>query len=81
MGQLKVKPSKLCEFVDYVESFYGTDGLYWLGFKVTRERIWNAISIHLMRLERERSEFEGDTVDREMVRDLMIKAEKENAYV
>ena len=72
-----VKPSELCEFVDYVESFYGDGGIYdhELGFHVTREHIWNATSIHLMRLERERSEFEGDTVDREMVRDLMIKAE------
>ena len=70
-----VKPSELCEFVDYVESFYGDDGIYNLGFTVTREHIWNATSVHLMRLERERSEFEGDTVDREMVRDLMIKAE------
>ena len=78
-----VKPSELCEFVDYVESFYGDGGIYdcQFGFKVTREHIWNATSIHLMRLERERSEFEGDTVDREMVRDLIIKAEKEKAYV
>ena len=70
-----VKPSELCEFVDYVESFYGDDGIYNLGFTVTREHIWNATSVHLMRLTAERSEFEGDTVDREMVRDLMIKAE------
>jgi len=70
-----VKPSELCEFVDYVESFYGDGGIYDLGFTVTREGIWNATSIHLMRLTAERSEFEGDTVDREMVRDLMIKAE------
>jgi len=71
-----VKPSELCEFVDYVESFYGDDGIYDLGFKVTREVIWTATSVHLMRLERERSEFEGDTVDREMVRDVMIKQSK-----
>ena len=70
-----VKPSKLCEFVDYVELFYGDDGIYNLGFTVTREHIWNATSVHLMRLTAERSEFEGDTADREMVRDLMIKAE------
>lgn len=70
-----VKPSELCEFVDYVESFYGDDGIYNLGFTVTREHIWNATSVHLMRLTAERSEFEGDTVDRELVRDLMIKAE------
>lgn len=70
-----VKPSELCEFVDYVESFYGEDGIYDLGFTVTREHIWNATSVHLMSLTAERSEFEGDTVDRELVRDLMIKAE------
>lgn len=70
-----VKPSELCEFVDYVESFYGDDGIYDLGFKVTREHIWNATSVHLMGLTAERGTFEGDTVDREMVRDLIIKAE------
>jgi len=70
-----VKPSELCEFVDYVESFYGDDGIYDLGFKVTREHIWNATSVHLMGLTAERDTFEGDTVDREMVRDLIIKAE------
>ena len=81
MGQLKVRPSKLCEFVDYVELFYGDDGIYDLGFTVTRDRIWNATSVHLMRLTAKREAFEGDTVDREIVRDLMIKTEKENTYV
>ena len=70
-----VKPSELCEFVDYVESFYGDDGIYDLGFKVTREHIWNATATHLANLECVPDVFEGDTVDREMVRDLMIKAE------
>ena len=70
-----IKPSELCEFVDYVESFYGDDGIYDLGFTVTREHIWNATSVHLMRLTAERKAFEGDTVDREIVRDLIIKAE------
>lgn len=72
-----IKPSELCEFVDYVESFYGDDGIYDLGFTVTRERIWNATSVHLMRLTAERETFEGDTVDREIVRDIMIKQENE----
>jgi len=72
-----VKPSELCEFVDYVESFYGDDGIYDLGFKVTREHIWNATSVYLMRLTAERETFEGDTVDREIVRDIMIKQENE----
>ena len=72
-----IKPSELCEFVDYVESFYGDDGIYDLGFKVTREHIWNATSVYLMRLTAERETFEGDTVDREIVRDIIIKQENE----
>ena len=74
-----VKPSELCEFVDYVESFYGDGGIYdcQFGFKVTREHIWNATSVYLMRLTAERETFEGDTVDREIVRDIMIKQEKD----
>ena len=72
-----IKPSVLCEFVDYVESFYGADGIYNLGFNVTRENVWNATSVHLMRLTAEGSAFEGDTVDREMVRDIMINQHKE----
>lgn len=73
-----IKPSKLCEFVDYVELFYGFDGqgVYDLGFKVTRENIWSATTEHLMRLTASRDTFEGDTVDREMVRDIMIKQHK-----
>jgi len=72
-----IKPSVLCDFVDYVESFYGDDGIYDLGFKVTREHVWNATSVHLMRLTASRDTFEGDTVDREMVRDIMINQHKE----
>lgn len=74
-----IKPSELCEFVDYVELFYGFDGhgVYDLGFKVTREHIWSATSEHLMRLTASRDTFEGDTVDREMVRDIMIRQHKE----
>ena len=65
------------EFVDYVELFYGFDGhgVYDLGFKVTREKIWLATAVHLMRLVDD--SFEGDTVDREIVRDIMIKQHKE----
>jgi hypothetical protein len=74
-----IKPSVLCDFVDYVESFYGDGGIYdhELGFHVTRERIWSATSAHLMSLTAEGSDFEGDTVDREMVRDVMIEQHKE----
>ena len=70
-----IKPSKLCEFVDCVESFYGDGGTYshLLRFKVTREHIWNATTEHLMRLTASRDSFVGDTVDREMVRDIIIK--------
>tara|TARA_R100001015_G_C4634562_1_gene201309 strand:- start:7544 stop:7771 length:228 start_codon:yes stop_codon:yes gene_type:complete len=73
-----IEPINLYKFVDYVESFYGDDGVIDLRFKVTREHIWNATCIHLLRLERKSWPFEGDSVDREMVADLMRRAEFEH---
>lgn len=72
---MMLRDTEVREFVDYVESFYGDDGIYDLGFKVTREKIWLATAMHLMRLVDD--SFEGDSMDREIVRDIMINQHKE----
>ena len=64
-----VIPSEYVEFIDYVMSFYGPeDPVYDLGFEVTRPMVWTALLTLLVN----NSDFEGDTVDREKVRDLMV---------
>ena len=60
------------EFIDYVLSFYGIGGIYEI--KATRDEILLATGI---RLERDKvTPFEGDTVDREKVRDIIIEMRK-----
>lgn len=56
------------EFVDYVMSFYGDGGLY--DMKATREEVWNALAIRLDTID---FSFDGDSLDRERVRDIIIK--------
>ncbi len=55
------------EFYRYVLSFYGPYGLYPMG--VTLGDVKAATKIHL---ERTRVPFEGDSMDREQVRDILI---------
>lgn len=57
----------MTKFFDYVLSFYGPEGLYPMG--VTIEQIIQATEIYLL----SGAEFQGDSVDRENVRDIMIK--------
>jgi len=55
------------EFVHYVLSFYGPNGIYDYGF--TEDEVVKAVEIH------KRSgtvPFEGDSVDREIVRDIVL---------
>jgi hypothetical protein len=56
------------EFYTYVLSFYGKGGLYPMG--VTLTDVKSATKIHKHRTN---IEFEGDSVDRENVRDILIK--------
>ena len=57
------------EFVDYVMSFYGKDGLYDIG--ATKEEILMATGI---RWERYKTiEFDGDSWDREQVREIILE--------
>ena len=56
-------------FIKYCLAFYGPGGLYDLG--ATYGEIEAALA---ERLEDDKFPFEGDTADRELVRDIMIKA-------
>jgi hypothetical protein len=55
------------EFVDYVLSFYGVGGLY--DYKFTKEEVETAT---LMHFEKVKSDFVGDSFDREYVRDIVL---------
>ena len=68
------------EFTKYVYSFYGQKGIYPMRYngqtsttkKHTVSIIKKAIKIHIARLELAGNEFLADSMDREMVRDIMI---------
>ena len=55
------------EFYKYVRSFYGQQGLYPMG--ATLRDIKAVTGIYLAR---EATNFEGDSIDREYVRDILI---------
>lgn len=55
------------DFIEYVMSFYGADGIYDIG--ATRREVEMAIGIRLGRTE---IPFVGDSVDREMIRDIIM---------
>jgi hypothetical protein len=62
------------EFVDYVMSFYGKDEIYDIG--ATREEVWQATCIRIKRMKEEPRNgisFEGDSMDREIVRDIILE--------
>jgi hypothetical protein len=61
------------DFVNYVYSYYGEGGLY--DFGVTREEIAGATGIRL--IKHADTEFAGDSLDRELVRDIMLAARGE----
>lgn len=63
---------KTKEFVEYVYGFYGKEkGLYrdFFGSGVTRQEIKRALAV---RLENKKIPFDGDTIDREIVRDIIL---------
>jgi len=59
------------QFVAYCEEFYGDKGIYPLGF--TRRQIELATELYQLKLAQGLERFEGDTVDRENVRDLILE--------
>ena len=58
-------------FVTYCLDFYGDQGVYPLGF--TRGQIELATELYQLKLKQGLETFEGDTVDRENVRDLILE--------
>lgn len=55
------------DFIDYVLSFYGPNGVY--DFNFTESEVKKGLQIHLIK---EKVAFAGDSVDREMVRDIVL---------
>jgi hypothetical protein len=60
----------MSEFYDYVLSFYGKDGIYPMGATLTQVKQATATLKKILKLKGE--EFCGDSIDRELVRDLLI---------
>jgi hypothetical protein len=58
------------DFIDYTMSFYGPDGIYPMGANRTVVRKATNDIIKIARIKGE--EFCGDSIDRELVRDLLI---------
>tara|TARA_Y100000004_G_C8815444_1_gene369545 strand:+ start:508 stop:777 length:270 start_codon:yes stop_codon:yes gene_type:complete len=75
----KTNKQKIEDFKKYVWSFYGEDqGLYrdFFDNNLTMEEIERAIEI---RLSNVKLEFDGDSLDREIVRDIIFKMRDPNA--
>lgn len=64
-----MKAEQLNEFVDYVLSFYGPGEIY--DMCATRDEVLIATGMRLGMCRWLRVKFEGDTIDREAVRDLI----------
>ena len=60
-------------FTQYMLDFYGPNGIYDYGF--TPEQINLATQLYKCRMEDEfgQTEFEGDSVDRERIRDIILE--------
>jgi hypothetical protein len=58
------------EFVDYVLSFYGHGEMFDMG--MTRDEVLLALGHHMNDCEHREVPYEGDTFDREAVRDLVV---------
>lgn len=64
----------MTEFYDYVLSFYGPGGIYPMG--ATLDLVERATNDLVQILQIKDQEFCGDSVDRELVRDLLIEKYK-----
>jgi hypothetical protein len=62
--------TQLNDFVDYTMSFYGPNGIYPMG--ATLSLIQQATDDLIRILQIKNEEFCGDSIDRELVRDLLI---------
>jgi hypothetical protein len=64
----------MTEFYDYVLSFYGPQGIYPMGANLTVVRKATNDLIRILKIKGQ--EFCGDSIDRELVRDLLIEKYK-----
>jgi hypothetical protein len=66
-----MKSQKDKDFVEYVMSFYGAGGLYqeFFGTGVSESEVKKALRI---RKKNKKFTFDGDSMDREIVRDIML---------
>jgi len=62
------------DFIEYVYFFYGPGGLYDLGFTVGMDDIARATAIRIR--ANQHIPFDGDSSDREIVRDIMTEMKK-----
>ena len=67
----KPTQEEIDEFVDYVLDFYGKSGIYCMNANL--EQVTNAVENYLKICELNCIEFTGDSIDRENVRDLLIR--------
>jgi hypothetical protein len=65
------------EFVDYVMSFYGQGEIYDIG--ATRDEVLKAIDVRLNCELYSLMPFDGDSIDREAVRDIILATRAELA--
>ena len=59
-------------FIDYCMSFYAKDGIYELNF--TEMEVLLATELYMIQLLNAGQEFCSDTLDRERVRDIVLKS-------
>ena len=62
----------LKNFVDYCMAFYAKDGIYELNF--TENEVLLATELYMIQLLNAGQEFCSDTLDRERVRDIVLKS-------
>ena len=60
----------MTEFYDYVLSFYGKEGIYPMSATLTQVKQATATLKKILKLKGQ--EFAGNSIDRELVRDLLI---------
>jgi len=69
-----VTKDQMNDFIDYVMEFYGPNGIYPMGANRTIARKATNDVIRICKIKGHR--FCGDSIDRELVRDLMIEKYK-----
>ena len=69
--------AKVAEFIDYVLDFYGPDSELYPELAVTRQEVLFALGAGLVGNRWLNGRFDGDSVDRELIRDLVLEIREE----